>query len=97
MNYAIGMFDERKLILIISEKHGNIASSIMRNLGRGCTILHGQGAFTRQDRNVLLTVVHNIQVKRLEEIVYNEDPQAFVIIENTQMVIGKGFSQRKQY
>jgi uncharacterized membrane-anchored protein YitT (DUF2179 family) len=96
-NYFLGMFDQRKLILIISEKYRDIAQSIMRNLGRGCTVLHGQGAFTRQEREVLLTVVHNIQVKRLEELVYREDPQAFLIIENTHLVLGKGFSQRKQY
>lgn len=96
-NYFLGMFDERKAILIISEEHQNIAHSIMRNLGRGCTLLHGQGAFTRQEREVLLTVVHNIQLKRLEELVYKEDPDAFLIIENTHLVLGKGFSQRKQY
>ena len=69
----------------------------MTNLGRGCTVLHGQGAFTRQEREVLLTVVYNIQLKRLEELVYAEDPQAFLIIENTHLVLGKGFSQRKRY
>lgn len=96
-NFFLGMFDERKLVFIISEEYQHIAQSIMRHLGRGCTILHGQGAFTRQDREVLLTVVHNIQLKRLEELVYKEDPQAFLIIENTHLVLGKGFSQRKQY
>ena len=96
-NYFLGMFDERKLIFIISEQYLNIAQSIMRNLGRGCTVLHGQGAFTRQEREVLLTVVHNIQLKRLEELVYKEDPNAFLIVENTHIVLGKGFSQRKQY
>jgi uncharacterized membrane-anchored protein YitT (DUF2179 family) len=96
-NYFMGMFDERKLVFIISEHYQAIAQSIMRHLGRGCTLLHGQGAFTRQEREVLLTVVHNIQLKRLEELVYTVDPQAFLIIENTHLVLGKGFSQRKQY
>ncbi|MDL2216948.1 YitT family protein [Desulfovibrio sp. OttesenSCG-928-M14] len=96
-NYFLGMFDERKLVFIISEHYQDIAQSIMRHLGRGCTVLHGQGAFTRQEREVLLTVVHNIQLKRLEELVYKQDPGAFLIIENTHLVLGKGFSQRKQY
>jgi uncharacterized membrane-anchored protein YitT (DUF2179 family) len=96
-NYFVGMFDERKLVFIISDHYQNIAQSIMRNLGRGCTVLHGQGAFTRQEREILLTVVHNIQLKRLEELVFAEDPDAFVIIDNTHLVLGKGFSQRKQY
>lgn len=96
-NYFLGMFDERKAVFIISGEYQNIAQSIMRHLGRGCTILHGQGAFTREAREVLLTVVHNIQFKRLEELVYNEDPDAFLIIENTHLVLGKGFSERKKY
>lgn len=96
-SFFLGMFDERKLVFIISEQYQNIAQSVMRHLGRGCTVLHGQGAFTRQEREVLLTVVHNIQLKRLEELVYKEDPNAFLIIENTHLVLGKGFSQRKQY
>ena len=96
-NYFLGMFDERKAVLIISSYYQNIAQSIMRHLGRGCTLLHGQGAFTREEREVLLTVVHNIQLKRLEELVFKEDPNAFLIIENTHLVLGKGFSQRKQY
>ena len=97
MTYCVGLFDERKLVLIISEQHADIAQSIMIHLGRGCTLLHGQGAFTRLDRKVLLTVVHNIQLKRLEELVYQADPQSFMIIDNTHLVLGKGFSQRKQY
>ncbi|MDL2266836.1 YitT family protein [Desulfovibrio sp. OttesenSCG-928-G15] len=96
-NYFMGMFDQRKLIMIISPHFQNIAQSIMKNLGRGCTVLYGQGAFTRQERKVLMTVVHNIQLKRLEEVVYDEDPDAFLIIENTHLVLGKGFSQRKKY
>ena len=96
-NYFLGMFDERKLVFIISPEYQKIAQSVMTNLGRGCTVLHGQGAFTRQEREVLLTVVYNIQLKRLEELVYAEDPQAFLIIENTHLVLGKGFSQRKRY
>jgi uncharacterized membrane-anchored protein YitT (DUF2179 family) len=96
-NYFLSMFDQRKLVFIISEHYQNIAQSIMRNLGRGCTVLHGQGAFTRQEREVLLTVVHNIQLKRLEELVYAEDSDAFMIIDNTYLVLGKGFSQRKKY
>ena len=96
-NYFLSMFDQRKLVFIISDQYLNIAQSIMRNLGRGCTVLHGQGAFTRQERKILLTVVHNIQLKRLEELVYTEDPEAFVIIDNTYLVLGKGFSRRKKY
>ena len=97
MNFFMGMFDQRKLVLIISEEYALIVQSIMHDLGRGCTMLHGQGGFTGQEREVILTVVHNIQLKRLEEIVFNIDKKAFVIIENSQLVLGKGFSKLKVY
>ena len=97
MNYFMGLFNERKMVFIISDRYREIGESILRNLGRGCTVLHGEGAYTRTPREVVLTVVHNIQLKRLEELVYAEDPTAFVIIENTHLVLGKGFSQRRKY
>ncbi len=97
MNYFAGLFNERKLAIIISEKHEEIAGAILKHLGRGCTLLHGQGAFTKKEKEVLLVVVHNIQAKRLEELVFNVDPASFVILENTQLVLGKGFSKRKIY
>jgi uncharacterized membrane-anchored protein YitT (DUF2179 family) len=42
-------------------------------------------------------VVNNLQVKRLEEIVYTLDPEAFTIFGNTLSVLGRGFSTRKRY
>ncbi len=96
-NYFMGMFDQRKLIFIISPNYQDISDSILQHLGRGCTFLQGKGAFTNQEKQIILTVVHNFQLKRLEEIIYNVDPNAFIIIENTQRVLGKGFSRRKQY
>ncbi|WP_027187708.1 YitT family protein [Desulfovibrio cuneatus] len=97
MSYFMGMFDERKLMFIISDQYELIASNILKYLGRGCTMLHGRGAFTMQEREVLMTVVNNYQLRRVEEIVFAADPSAFVIIENTQQVLGKGFSSRKRY
>ncbi len=97
MNYFMGLFSERKMVLIVSDRFREIGESILRHLGRGCTVLHGEGAYTRTPREVVMTVVYNIQLKRLEELVYNEDPNAFMIIENTHLVLGKGFSQRRTY
>ena len=69
----------------------------MNNMRRGVTILEGRGAYTGQKQDVLLTVVHTLQIKRLEELVYGTDEDAFVIMENTFNVLGKGFSSRKRY
>lgn len=97
MSFFADLFNDRKMAIIISEKHNDIAAAIFKRLKRGCTVLHGQGAYTKKEREVLLVVVHNHQVRRLEELVFLEDPTAFLVIENTSQVLGKGFSQRKTY
>ena len=69
----------------------------MDTLHRGVTFLYAKGAYTNKERHVILSVVQNYQLKRLEELVYNHDPNAFLIIENTYNVLGRGFSTRKTY
>ena len=44
-----------------------------------------------------MTVINNIQLKRLEEIVFTKDEEALFIVENTFNVIGASFSKRKIY
>jgi uncharacterized membrane-anchored protein YitT (DUF2179 family) len=95
--YFLKLFNRRKMILIISKKSHEIAAQIMKNLKRGATYLSGRGAFTQEPRDVLLTVVNDIELRRVERIVYGIDPQAFVIVENTFSVIGYKFSKPKVY
>lgn len=94
---VLGMFNERKLVFIISEQAKAIAELIITEAHRGVTLLHGHGGYTGQPKDVLMTVVTNMQQKKLEELIFTIDPNAFVIFENTFNVIGKGFSQRKVY
>lgn len=95
--YCITLFNQRKMIIIISDKNREIAHDITHTLKRGATFLKGQGAFTGNAKDILLTVANTYQIKRIEEIVFGIDPQAFMITENTFNVLGQGFSQRKVY
>lgn len=97
IEYVLSISNQRKMALIISEKSESIAREILSTMNRGATLLDGRGAYTGQKKDVLMTVVHNMQLKRLEELVFKIDPEAFVILENTFNVLGKGFSHRKTY
>ena len=68
-----------------------------QRLARGATLLDGVGSYTGKHKKIIMTIVHNYQLKRLEETVFAVDPQAFMIMENTFNVYGKGFSRRKVY
>jgi len=97
MDYCLSMFNQRKMVLVVSEKSDQIAKTIIGNLKCGATFLDGQGAYSGRPRKILMTVVNNLQLKRMEEIVFSIDSEAFMITENTFNVLGKGFSKRKVY
>ena len=97
IDYSMEFTNQRKLVLVISDHAEKITSEIMERLHRGVTYLYTKGAYTNQERYLVMTVVHNYQLKRLEELVYRMDPKAFLIIENTYNVLGRGFSERKIY
>ncbi|MGD8845550.1 MAG: YitT family protein [Desulfobacteraceae bacterium] len=97
IDYLLNVSNQRKMALIVSDQSNRIAPEILSRLGRGATLLEGRGAYTGRKKEVLLTVINNFQLKRLEELVFSIDDQAFVIMENTLNVLGKGFSQRKTY
>ena len=97
LEHVLTMFNQRKMALIISDYSETIAGIINQRLKRGATFLHGSGTYSGEKKKIILTVVHNYQLKRLEEVVFSQDPQAFLITENTFNVFGKGFSKRKVY
>ncbi|TVQ95671.1 MAG: YitT family protein [Desulfovibrionales bacterium] len=97
MDYFLGMFNQRKMVLVVTEKPDDLAKAILSTINRGSTFLYGRGAYTGKRKKILLTVVNSIQLKRLEEVIFTVDPQAFTIEENTLNVIGQGFSRRKIY
>ena len=97
IEYVMGMFSERKMFLVISEKPDELRKAILETLDRGVTLLHGKGGWTGAPREVILTMVSSIQLKRLEELVYGIDPNAFTIMGSGFHVLGQGFSSRKVY
>lgn len=97
IEYFMTLFNQRKMIFIISNKPKEISSEIMDKLKRGATFLKGEGSYSGRQKDIILTVVNTLQIKRIEEIVFTLDPDAFLITENTFNVLGKGFSKRKVY
>lgn len=97
LDYVLTVFNQRKMVLIISNFHQEIARDINNRLKRGATFIDGSGVHSGREKKVILSVIHNYQLKRLEELVFSIDKDAFLIAENTFNVLGKGFSKRKIY
>ena len=97
LDYTLALFNQRKLTFIISEKSEAIADRVMTTLKIGTTLLPAMGAYRKESRTVMMVVINNIQLKRLEEIVFTTDEYALFIVENTFSVLGSTFSKRKIY
>lgn len=89
---VVAGFNAKKSILIISNQTELIAEEIIKEVGRGVTFLHGQGAFTHQEKDVIFVVVSLMQIGKLKAVVESIDPMAFMIVQNANEVMGRGFT-----
>ena len=87
----------RTEVKIISAKSDEICAAIFAQLDRGVTILHGEGGYLREPESVLLSVVSNRQLPRLEKLAHTIDPTCFMIVSHVTEVSGRGFSLEKDY
>ena len=93
MDVVVYRFDYSKVAIIISDRAEEIAKDICNKLDRGATFLHGQGSYSRQEKQVVLTVVKKRQLAELKELVMEQDEDAFVIVQEAHQVLGDGFSR----
>ncbi|CCH48410.1 YitT family protein [Pseudodesulfovibrio piezophilus] len=97
IDQTLSLFSQRKVVFIISNFANEISNDILTQLKQSATFLKGFGAYSRKEKNVLMTVVNNVQLKKLEEITFTHDDEALFIVENTFSVTGSSFSRRKIY
>ena len=89
---VIAGLNRKKAVLIVSENSADIAEAIMHEIKRGVTFLHGQGAFSGNERNVIMVVVSLTEVAKLKMIVNFLDKNAFLILMSASEVMGRGFT-----
>jgi uncharacterized membrane-anchored protein YitT (DUF2179 family) len=80
-----------KYFTIISSCPKEICDFIIEKLKRSATVFDGKGAFTNEDRKIIITVMNRSQAVQLRAFIKNTDPHAFMLITNTSEIIGKGF------
>jgi uncharacterized membrane-anchored protein YitT (DUF2179 family) len=87
-------FDESKSCWIISDNYKNIGDAIVDRLGRGVTLLHGEGGFTGDQKKVIFCVITRLEEAKLKSIVNELDPYAFLAVGNIHDVKGGRFKKK---
>jgi uncharacterized membrane-anchored protein YitT (DUF2179 family) len=88
IDLTIEGLDETKGVMIVSDCAEDIADTLLARLGRGVTILHGQGGFSQEPKKVLYSVITRLEISKLKAIIDDKDPAAFVTIHEVHDVIG---------
>lgn len=94
IDIVISGLDESKSVWIISEKHHEIGEAILARLGRGVTYLHGEGAYTGDDKKVIFCIVTRLEEAKLKSIVEDIDTAAFLAVADISEVKGGRFKKR---
>ena len=83
--------DEAKLQYIISDKADEITDRLLKELDIGVTQIEGRGAFSGKAKKVLMCVVKKPVSPQVEDIVREEDAEAFMVITSATEIFGEGY------
>jgi uncharacterized membrane-anchored protein YitT (DUF2179 family) len=89
VNLVVIGLNQRKAIMIISSRWEELSRHIMEKLQRGVTIVEGEGGFSRQKLHILYSVITLTELSRFKEMIRKIDPNAFVVVTETLVVMGK--------
>jgi uncharacterized membrane-anchored protein YitT (DUF2179 family) len=80
-----------KAFTIITTKPDEIDDFILNDLKHSATMYKGEGIYTHEDKQIIITVCKRSEALRLRRKVKEIDPGAFIIITKTSEIAGKGF------
>ncbi|EHI98195.1 Protein of unknown function DUF2179 [Clostridium sp. DL-VIII] len=84
-------FNVSKQIMVFTEHEKLISDYIINEIDKGCTVFYGKGGYTGKSNCVVLTILKRSQFIKLKQFIKNNDPEAFITVNETSEVLGKGF------
>ncbi len=86
---------DSKVLMIITKKHQIIASGIMKEFGRGVSIIPVDGAYTGEQKKMLICAVRKNESLKIVKLIEQTDKNSFTIILNSAEISGLGFEKNK--
>ena len=97
LNKMLLLGTDRTEVKIVSSRADAIRDAILSRIDRGVTMLHGEGGYLHAPTEVILSVVSNHELPRIQQMARAIDPDCFMIVTRVTEVWGRGFSQSKKY
>lgn len=80
-----------KAFTIVTTKPQEIEEFILKDMHHSATVYNASGAYSGEDRTVIITVCRRSEALRLRKRINEIDPHSFIIITKTSEIMGKGF------
>ena len=96
LNKVMLLGTSRTEVKIISEKSDEIRNAILSRVDRGVTMLYGAGGYSGKDTEVIMSVISNYELPKIEQLARSIDPACFMIVSQVTEVWGRGFTYGKK-
>ena len=85
-----------KMVFVISsgEKAEKICDRVLNEVDSGATFIDAQGAYSRENKRILLCVIKPFLYPRLRDVVKEEDKSAFMIVSSAKEIYGQGYKNQ---
>lgn len=83
--------DSGKLTMIVTQKGAEVAEAIDSIVGRGSTLLHAEGSYSGEEKDVVMCACNNKQMYSIRQAAKQIDEKAFIVIMESNEVVGEGF------
>ena len=97
LNKVLTLGTRKTQVMIISNEHQAVRQAILSKVDRGVTILHGEGGYGGDQKEVILTIVSNSELPKIQRVAREIDPSCFMVINQVNEVWGRGFSLSRTY
>ena len=97
LNKVLLLGTSKTQVMIISNQHEAVKKAILSKVDRGVTLLHGEGGYRGNQKEVILTIVSNSELPKIQRVAREIDPNCFMVINQVSEVWGRGFSLSKHY
>lgn len=96
LNKIMLLGTSRTEVKIVSKKSAQIRDMILSQVDRGVTMLHGMGGYSGTETEIILSIVSNYELPKIEQLARSIDPACFMIISQVTEVWGRGFTYGKK-
>lgn len=88
---VISGFEQKKIVMIVTEKEKEISNMIMKETGRGTTYLYGEGSYSGEKKKIIYSLLTTKELNHIKNLVEKIDSNALISISEAEEIRGKGF------